>query len=364
MEVTTSLPKFPNVKNSVQNSLHRELKNRVQQYFIDNNIKQTGNFLLWHKAIVLVIAFTALYLHLLIFQPAWYWGVLECAVLGAIVASIGFNVMHDGGHGSFSENKGMNKIASYASSMMGASQFMWNMKHNMIHHTYTNIDGVDDDIDTGILMRMAPSQKHYKLHRFQHIYFVVLYMFMYVFWVFFSDYNKYFSGKIGVMPLKKMSVMDHVRFWAVKVWHTAVFIVIPIIVVGFSEWLIGFATLSAVAGFILSIVFQLAHTVEDARFPVADAESLKMPDEFAAHQIKTTANFATRDKFINWFVGGLNFQIEHHLFPKISHVHYPAISKIVQKVCEEYNLQYVEYPTMSRAVVAHVNFLKDMGRGK
>src|ERR1700748_2402756 len=190
MEVTTSLPKFPNVKNSVQNSLHRELRNRVQQYFIENNIKQTGNFALWHKAIVLVIAFFGIYLHLLIGRPAWYFGLLECALLGAIVASIGFNVMHDGGHGSFSENKTMNKIASYASSMMGASQFMWNMKHNMIHHTYTNIDGVDDDIYTGILMRMAPTQKHLKVHRFQHIYFVLLYMFMYVFWVFFSDYNK------------------------------------------------------------------------------------------------------------------------------------------------------------------------------
>jgi linoleoyl-CoA desaturase len=359
MAVAPSLPKFPSTKNS----LHSELKNRVQQYFVDNNIRQTGNFALWHKAIVLVIGFFGIYLHLLIAQPAWYFGLLECALMGAIVASIGFNVMHDGGHGSFSENKTMNKIASYASSMMGASQFMWNMKHNMIHHTYTNIDGVDDDIEIGALMRMAPTQRHYKFHRFQHIYFVGLYMMMYIFWVFFSDYNKYFSGKIGIMPLKKMSAADHIRFWVVKIWHAAVFIVIPIVVVGWLSWLIGFVTLSLVGGFILSIVFQLAHTVEDAHFPVADVESLKMPDEFAAHQIKTTANFATKDKFVNWFVGGLNFQIEHHLFPKISHVHYPAISKIVQKVCQEYQLDYIEYPTMGKAVAAHVGFLRNMGRG-
>jgi linoleoyl-CoA desaturase len=359
MAGTIAVPKFPGTKNS----LHSELKARVQKYFDENNIKQTGNIALWHKAVVLLVAFVGLYLHLLIVQPAWYWSILECALLGAVVASIGFNIMHDGGHGSFSQNKVMNNIASWTSSMLGASQFMWNVKHNMIHHTYTNVDGIDDDIEIGVLMRMAPTQKKYWLHRFQHVYFVPLYMMMYIFWVFFSDYNKYFTKKIGDMPLKKMSVSDHIRFWAVKVWHAAVFVVIPIMVVGWLKWLIGFLVLSLVGGFILSIVFQLAHTVEDAHFPIADESTNRLPDEFAAHQIKTTANFATKDRLINWFVGGLNFQIEHHLFPKISHIHYPAISKIVKAVCQEYQLQYVEYPTMSRAVVAHVRFLKQMGRG-
>lgn len=355
----TALPKFPHTKKP----LHTELKNRVHQYFEENGIKQTGNFALWHKAIVLILGFMAIYLHLLIVQPAWYWGLLECALLGAVVASIGFNVMHDGGHGSFSQSKSVNKLASWSSSMLGASQFMWNMKHNMIHHTYTNIDGVDDDIEIGFLMRMAPSQKHYKIHRFQHIYFVPLYMLMYLFWVFFSDYNKYFSGKIGDVPLKKMSLAEHARFWIVKLWHAAVFVVIPILVLGWLPWLVGFLVMGLVGGFILSIVFQLAHTVEDAHFPLADADTNKLPDEFAAHQIKTTANFATKDKIINWFVGGLNFQIEHHLFPKISHVHYPAISGIVRETCQEYGLEYVEYPTMRKAVLAHVNFLRDMGKG-
>ncbi len=359
MSTTIPIPKFPSVKNS----LHSELKQRVQQYFTDNNIKQTGNFALWHKAFVLIGGFIAIYLHLLIAQPAWYWGLLECALLGFIVASIGFNVMHDGGHGSFSEHKLINKIASYSSSMLGASQFMWNMKHNMIHHTYTNVDGVDDDIEIGALMRMAPTQKHYKVHRFQHIYFVGLYMMMYIFWVFFSDYNKYFSRKIGAMPLKKMSLAEHIQFWIVKVWHAAIFIVIPIAVVGWLPWLVGFLVLSLVGGFILSIVFQLAHTVEDAHFPVADVDTHKLPDEFAAHQIKTTANFATKDKVVNWIVGGLNFQIEHHLFPKVSHVHYPAISKIVKSVCQEYQLEYIEYPTVNKAIRAHVNFLRGLGRG-
>jgi linoleoyl-CoA desaturase len=232
----------------------------------------------------------------------------------------------------------------------------------MIHHSFTNVDGVDDDIEIGFLMRMAPTQKRYKLHRFQHLYFWVLYMMLYIFWIFFSDYHKYFIHRIGKMPLKKMTTKDHIAFWLVKLYHGFVFIALPIMMVGWLRWLIGFLVFTLVAGFILSIVFQLAHTVEDAAFPVASLDENKLPDEFAEHQLKTTADFATKNKLICWLIGGLNFQVEHHLFPKISHVHYPAINKIVKAVCKEHQLQYIEYPTMHRAILAHVHFLKRMGK--
>lgn len=353
-----AIPKFPAVKQS----LHTELKKRVQQYFDERGISSTGNPKLFTKAIIMVIAFITVYLHLILLTPVWYLAIFECIILGGLVAAIGFNVMHDGSHGSFSHNKWLNRVAASSISMLGANHFMWNMKHNMIHHSFTNVDGVDDDIEVGILMRMAPTQKHYKVHKFQHLYFWILYMLLYVFWIFFADYKKYFSRKIGNVPLKKMSWNDHVEFWGVKLYHAAVFIVLPILTVGWLYWMIGFIIMSFFAGFVLSIVFQLAHTVEHTEFPIANIETNKLPDEFAAHQIKTTANFATRNKLVSWLVGGLNFQIEHHLFPKISHVHYPAISEIVRNVCREYQLQYIEYPTMRKAVVAHVRFLRQMGR--
>ncbi len=353
-----AIPKFP----VVNQSLHAELKKRVQAYFDERGIQSTGTPRLFTKAIIMVIAFIALYIQLLVWTPVWYLGVIESFILGGLVAAIGFNVMHDGSHGSFSTNKWINRVAASSISMLGANHFMWNMKHNMIHHSFTNIDGVDDDIEIGILMRMAPTQKRLKMHKFQQYYFWFLYMLLYLFWIFFTDYKKYFSKKIGNVPLKKMTLVDHFEFWGVKLYHIAFFIVIPIYAVGWLAWLVGFCVMSVVAGFVLSIVFQLAHTVEQTAFPIADIASHKLPDEFAAHQIKTTANFATRNKLVSWLVGGLNFQIEHHLFPKVSHVHYPAISKIVRKICAEYQLKYIEYPTMRRAVVAHVRFLRSMGR--
>jgi linoleoyl-CoA desaturase len=353
-----TIPKFPAVKQS----LHLELKKRVQAYFDEKGINATGTSKLFTKAILMVAAFILVYLHLIIFTPVWYIAVFECVILGGLIAGIGFNVMHDGSHGSFSTNKWVNRFAASSISLLGANHFMWNMKHNMIHHSFTNVDGVDDDIEIGILMRMAPTQKKYKAHKFQHLYFWVLYMLLYIFWIFFADYKKYFMQKIGNVPLKKMKMADHIEFWGVKVYHAAVFIVIPILAVGWLSWLVGFIVACVVAGFVLSIVFQLAHTVEHTEFPLADVDTNKLPDEFAAHQIKTTANFATKNKLVSWLVGGLNFQIEHHLFPKISHVHYPAISEIVKAICMEYQLQYIEYPTMRKAVVAHVRFLREMGR--
>ncbi len=352
------IPKFPTVKNS----LHTELRTRVQKYFDQKGISATGNMSLFSKAIILVAAFIAVYVHLVFFTPARYIACAECLLLGGLIAAIGFNVMHDGSHGSFSKDKWKNKLAAGSLSMLGASHFLWNMKHNMIHHSFTNVDGVDDDIEIGVLMRFAPTQKRYWAHRFQHFYFCFLYMLLYVFWIFFTDYKKYFQKRIGDVPLKKMSAKDHIEFWVTKLYHAAVFIVIPIIYVGWAAWLVGFLIATTFSGFVLSIVFQLAHTVEHTQFPVADIESNKLPDEFAAHQIKTTANFATKNKLVSWLVGGLNFQIEHHLFPKISHVHYPAISEIVKAVCNEYQLQYIEYPTMRGAVVAHVRFLRQMGK--
>jgi linoleoyl-CoA desaturase len=355
---TIATPKFP----VMAKSLHAELKRRVNLYLEEHSVTATGNYKLFSKAIILMSLFVVTYIHLVFFTPPTFYAILECVLFGGLIAAIGFNVMHDGSHGSFSKYNWLNKLASSSISVLGASRFMWASKHVTIHHTFTNIEGVDDDIEVGALMRMAPNQKHYILHRFQHIYFWVLYMLLYIFWIFYTDYKKYFSKKIGSVPLKKMSIADHLEFWIVKLYHAAVFIIIPVYMVGWVSWLVGFFVTGCFAGFILSIVFQLAHTVTETEFPVAIQPENVMPDEFAAHQIMTTANFATKSKLVSWLVGGLNFQIEHHLFPKISHVHYPAISKIVKDTCADFKLKYNEYPTVLSAIRAHVLHLKSLSK--
>jgi linoleoyl-CoA desaturase len=351
-------PKFPTVKQS----FHSELKKRINDYFESTGKSLSGNTRLYTKAIVLTASFIFLYIHLVFFTPALFWCLIECLLLGIVVAGIGFNIMHDGAHGSFSKYKWLNNAAAFSLNVLGGSSFMWNIKHNVIHHAYTNVDGVDDDIDIQPWMRMSSTQPRLKMHRYQHVYFWVLYALLYILWVFVLDYQKYFKRKIGDMPLKKMSLGDHIVFWSFKLFYLFVFIAIPIYMLGFISWMVGFLIFSLVAGFVLSIVFQLAHTVEHTHFPVPHEETGKLEDEWAIHQLKTTANFAPKNKFISWLVGGLNFQIEHHLFPKVSHVHYSNLRRIIKQACAEYGVPYIEYSKMRHAVVSHVSFLKQMGR--
>ena len=351
-------PKFPKVSLS----FHGELKKRISDYFDQKGKSQTGNRKLYIKAVVLMTAVIALYVHLVFFTPSTILAIAESMLFGCVVAAIGFNVMHDGAHGSFSRYQWINDMASNIANFLGASQHMWKSKHNIIHHTYTNIHGVDDDIEARPLLRLCDEQSHYKIHKYQHVYFPAAYSLLYIYWIFVTDYIKYFSGKIGTITLRKMTLKEHTSFWFYKLAHAFIFVGLPIYMVGFSAWIIGFLAMGLVAGFVLSIVFQLAHTVEHTHFPKPNESTGKMDDEWAIHQIKTTANFATRNRVISWLVGGLNFQIEHHLFPKISHVHYPQISKIIKQACEEFGVEYIEYPKLRQAVVSHVSYLKQMGK--
>ncbi len=353
-----AVPKFSNVSQS----FHAELKRRINEYFKQAGKNATGNFQLYLKAALLTTAFLFVYVHLVFFTPATWLAITECVVLGGLTAAIGFNVMHDGMHGSFSQYKWVNQLAGLSLNFLGANNFMWKTKHNIIHHTYTNISGIDDDIEARPLLRLCEDQKYYKIHRYQHWYFWAAYSLLYIWWVFFTDYKKYFLKRIGDVPLKPMKPMDHVSFWGFKLLHAFLFVALPIYIVGFKAWLVGFLVFTLFAGFILSIIFQLAHTVEHTHFPHADKDSNKMEDEWAIHQLKTTANFATNNKLISWWVGGLNFQIEHHLFPKISHVHYPAISKIIRKACQDFNIPYIEYPRMRLAIASHVSHLRNLSR--
>ncbi|MES2431499.1 MAG: acyl-CoA desaturase [Bacteroidota bacterium] len=352
----STTPKFINNTN-----FHQDLKKRVNQYFKDGKKAATGNFGLHFKAIFFFLSYISLYVHLVYFTPETWLAIVECVLVGCFTAAIGFNVMHDGGHGSFSKYKIVNKMAALSVNFLGASSIMWNSKHNIIHHTYTNIDGIDNDIEAQPWLRLCETQKRYKAHRFQHLYFWVLYSLLHIVWIFMTDYQKYFTGKIGPVPLRKLSGKEHIAFWAAKIGYLGLFVIIPIVKLGFLTWLAGFFITATVTGLLISIVFQLAHTVEHTDFPVPSDEN-KIENDWAIHQLETTANFATKNKLISWLVGGLNFQVEHHLFPKISHVHYPAISKIIKQTCQEYGVKYIEYHKMRHAIVSHVTYLKRLGQ--
>lgn len=342
---------------------YQELTKRVNAYFAQNNLSPKGNVRLYVKTGVLIGGFLAAYLGLIIAAPAFKIAWMLWLALGLLTAAIGFNIMHDGAHGSFSKHNWLNEMAGHTVNFLGASILMWKTKHNTVHHTFTNIEGVDDDIDAGNLLRMAPSQEHLPIHRFQHLYFSALYALLYIYWVVFTDYKKYFTGMVGNVPIPKLTAFQHVSFWGWKALHLGLFVGLPMWKLGFLPWLGGFLLMGMVAGLVLSLVFQLAHVVTEASFSqYTQGEQMETEEEWAIHQIKTTANFATKSTFLTWFLGGLNYQVEHHLFPRISHIHYPNLAKIVKETCAEFDVTYTEFKTFASALKSHVQHLRHMGQ--
>ncbi|HEY8733880.1 MAG TPA: fatty acid desaturase, partial [Puia sp.] len=255
--------------NNKDNSFHQDLKISVDQYFSSSQVKKTGNWKLYVKALTLVPIAIGLYLLLLFFHMTILPGVLLSGLLGFVLASIGFNIMHDACHGSYSEKPWVNNIMGLSLNLLGGNAFIWKFKHNIIHHTYTNIDGIDDDIAKSPVIRQCISQKWVKAHRFQHIYMVILYAVSSFAWVSMMDFSKYFRQKIHNTNLQKMDITEHVIFWLSKILYILFYIVVPVHVVGWGAWAIGFSCMHIVLGLTLALVFQLAHVVEDAVFVFA-----------------------------------------------------------------------------------------------
>ena len=346
-----------NNKNKV---FFNALKEEVDAYFERNGIKKTGNWKLYLKTMILIPGALGLYALLMFVQMPALLTVFLWFLFGLNMAAIGFNIMHDACHGSFSTKGWVNEIFGLTNNFLGGNAFLWKLKHNIIHHTYTNIDGVDDDINNMPFLRQCSSQPLKPMHKFQSAYMFVLYGFTSLF-MFFMDYIKYFSRKVYTTPLKPMDFKEHFLFWGGKLFFIAFYIALPIVMIGWKWWLIGFIISQFTLGLTLAIVFQLAHVVEHAEFDAAGVDPVKIENEWAIHQVKTTANFAFSNKLVTWFVGGLNYQIEHHLFPRISHVHYPAISKIVKETCEKFELNYIYFPSTRAAIASHVRFMHTMG---
>ncbi len=346
-----------------QSTFFKTLKGRVDAYFAETELDPAGNRQLYLKGAIQMITAAGLYIVLVFFTPTPLISIPLCILFGLNLGVIGFNVMHEGGHQSFSRHSWINKASSYSLNMLGGITYFWKIKHNINHHTFTNVEGMDSDIDAKPFMRMHEEQPRHWYHRFQHIYWVGLYGISYIAWIFYEDFEKYFTGKHSAnsMP-KKLAFKEHLIFWFTKIMYVVVYLALPVIMVGWLPALVGFFLVAFVTGLTISIVFQLAHVVEGTQFHTALNQETDSKQEWAIHQLNSTANFATSSKTLYWLLGGLNFQIEHHLFPRISHIHYPEVSRFVKEACRESNIAYIEYTSMFKAIGSHLMHLKKLGR--
>jgi linoleoyl-CoA desaturase len=342
-------------------SLQHELKEKVDAWFVKNGRKKTADARMVTKSIfffggacALLALLTTGALPALVALPI-------CLLLGVFCAGIGFNIGHDAIHGSYSDKPWVNALLSRSFDFVGASSFTWSTAHNFVHHTYTNVPGVDHDLEPGPYMLFYEREKPGWIYRFQHIYAFILYCFGSLVWLYKKDFQQIASpdprsGKRA--PLQKVVEMIT---W--KVFHVGLFVGLPIALSGYAWWqvVLGYVAVQAAVGLTMAIVFQLAHVVEQTAFPRADPAG-KINDSWAAHQLRTTANFAANSWVANFFCGGLNHQVEHHLMAKICHIHYPEIAPIVREVAQAHGVPYLESPTFWHALSSHVRVLKRCGR--
>ncbi|MFZ2906187.1 MAG: acyl-CoA desaturase [Cyclobacteriaceae bacterium] len=342
------------------------LTQRVNAYFTSNKIERTANSEMVIKTIFMFTLFLVPYLLMItgMFSSMWaFYGLYF--VMGLGTAGIGLSVMHDANHGAYSSKPWVNNFLGLSLNVIGGHAFNWKVQHNVLHHTYTNVHDVDEDISPRGVIRMAPGTPWKAMHQWQHLYAWFFYGLLTFVWIVFKDYsrlNRY--HREGLVKKQKASIRQE---WLVmlfsKVFYTGYIIVLPIIILPIAWWhvLLGFLLMQYVAGFILAIIFQPAHVIEGTEYPVPDQEG-NLENNWAIHQLHTTTNFGHRHRLFSWYVGGLNYQVEHHLFPNICHVHYRKIAGIVEETAKEFGLPYKSKETFAQAIVAHTRLLKELGK--
>ncbi len=339
-----------------------EVRTRVADYFDSRHLSPKANPAMIAKTLIVFgVTFGAYGLILSgWFTPLQMLGL--CVVMGTGVAGIGFCVAHDALHDAYSSNRSVNRLLGLSFDLVGANGYMWKLTHNVIHHTYTNIQGVDDDLEVSPLLRLSPNAEWKPIHRFQHLYGFFAYSLSTMNWVFMKDYRYFLRRHLGPYRNRSHSAREIAGLIGWKIFYYGYTIVVPLIVLRLPRWqfLIGYLTMHLTAGIILGVVFQLAHVVEGTEYPIEDKDG-RMGHAWAVHQMETTSDFAGRNRWLSWYVGGLNFQVEHHLFPKVCSVHYPAISEIVREVAKKYAVPYNHHPTLGAAVRSHFESLKRLG---
>ncbi len=348
--------------NSTSREFGRTVKRRVNKYFEENDLSKHANLEMVMKTVILLTVYYGSYALIisgqLSLEAMWFLTFL----MGIGMAGIGFSVSHDALHGAYSSNKYVNRALGYTFDLMGANGYIWKITHNIIHHTYTNIHDHDEDLEVAGFIRLSPHSEHKPIHRVQHVLAFFAYSLATIFWVFVKDYKHFLKDDIGPYNNKKHPMSEWVTLFVTKGIYYTYLLVLPMLLLDITwmQFLIGFFTLHITAGLILGVIFQLAHVVEGTDHPQPDEDNM-IDEHWMIHEMVTTNNFARDNKLLCWFVGGLNFQIEHHLFPRICSVHYPEISHIVEKTAKEFNIPYNQHETFFGAVASHYRTLKKFG---
>ncbi|MEN9698969.1 MAG: hypothetical protein RLZZ301_167 [Bacteroidota bacterium] len=351
---------------SQNDDFYKTLKSRVNAYFKENHISKQANSAMVFKTIALLALFLTPFGFLFMSGLPNGVYILLWFIMGIGMAGVGLSVMHDANHGAYSKKEWVNTIVSNVMIILGGSARNWRIQHNVLHHTYTNVTDHDEDIDPpSFMLRFSPHSKHYSIQRFQHYYAWFFYGLMTFFWFLTKDYQQAFRyKKKNLIAAQGVSFAQHMAgIIFFKIVYAFIFLFLPMYFAG-APWtisLLGFVIMQFICGLILALIFQPAHVVPSSTFPMPN-DSGVIEADWAVSQLYNTANFAPKARLFSWYVGGLNYQVEHHLFPSICHIHYRKIAGIVESTAKEFNLPYYSYKTFAAALADHTKMLKSLGK--
>jgi len=284
-------------------------------------------------------------------------------VSGVGMAGVGLGVMHDANHGAYSRHPKVNKLLGLTMNLIGANAYIWKIQHNMLHHTYTNIEGSDEDIAMPFFLRFSPHDKKHWLNQYQHIYAWFFYGLSTLSWITIKDFvNLQHFRNVGLIKSHKEYRKELIKLTGWKLFYYAFALVLPIIMVPLSAWLVlaAFLGMHFLTGLFITMVFQTAHVMPGTEYPLPDENGV-IANDWTLHQMVTTTNYAPDNRFLFWWVGGLNFQVEHHLLPHVCHVHYKNLAPIVKETAREYGIPYNSSPTFRAALRDHARMLRQLG---
>jgi linoleoyl-CoA desaturase len=347
-----------------QKEFAKVLNSRVNDYFKTKGISKFGNLEMYVKTVFMICLFFVPFTLLLVFEPSGWLAIGLSALVGFGMAGIGLGVMHDAIHGAYSKHKWVNKFFGYTLNLVGGHAINWEIQHNIKHHSYTNIEDVDEDVEPKAILRLHPSSTLKPVHKYQYLYAWVFYALGTFFWVTFKDFakiNRY--RKEGILAKNTTSVLkEYLILIGTKLFYFSYIIGLPLLLTSYTggEIFIGFMSLHLAAGIGLAVIFQPSHLMSEVEFLAPDKDG-KMKYSRLIHQFHTTVNFANGNRFVTWYGGGLNFQLEHHLFPHICHVHYHALGPIVKQTAEEFGVPYYAKKGFFEALNAHNKMLVWLG---
>jgi linoleoyl-CoA desaturase len=349
-----------------QTEFFTELRKRVNSYFKDNKISKYANFNMKFKTVFMISLYFVPFALLLFGFVSSFWAMmLMWTLMGFGMSGIGLSVMHDANHGSYSKNKYVNYSLGFIANFLGVYHTNWKIQHNVLHHSFTNVEEFDEDIKNGVL-RLSPNQVRKWVHQFQAYYAPFLYAIMTIYWTISKDFEglaRY--KKKELLASQGLTYRQGLRQLIIyKASYFILTIALPIILIALPWWqvVIGYVLMHSICGLVLTLIFQPAHVIQETEFYAIDKNG-SVDNNWAIHQLKTTSNFANGSRLFSWFIGGLNYQIEHHLFPNICHVHYRKIAKIVKATANEFNVPYYHHKTFFKAVGSHFSLLNQLGTG-